>query len=82
VADFRGQLTLLRQVSNGVGAAQLVPAVAAWAARQPTGDDAGDGESGGDEAVVEMTLRPRSASVWRLSSLWPRGENAAHVQRR
>ena len=61
---------------------KLVRAVAEGAPGKPPGDGSRDREAEGDEAVLEVPLRPRRAARRLLASLRPRGENAAPVRRR
>jgi hypothetical protein len=68
--------------SQGRTGRSLAPAVACGAPGQPGGNHPSDGEAGGDEAVVEVALRPGAAARGLHPPLWPRGGNAARVRRR
>jgi hypothetical protein len=49
-------------------------------ARQPPNEDAGDGESGGDEGVHEVAFMPRYRANSEDTPFRARGENAASAR--
>ena len=49
-------------------------------ARKPSDEDTGDGESGRDERIGEVTFRPRERPNEGHEPLGARGKNAAHVR--